>query len=228
MSENQKNQPKLAILHTTTATVDLLKSHILELLPGWGVLHIVDESILPSLAQSGGDLEPVRDVMLQYAGFAEQAGADVILEACSSIGELVPEMRRSVSIPVVRIDEPMAEAAVKNGGCLGVAATVSTSMAPTLRLLQEKSSAAGTDLVIKPALVEEAFRRLSVGDREGHDNLLAEALLQLAGETDAVVLAQASMSRVVAILPAEIQSRFLSSPRLALQQVKKSVELLDG
>src|SRR3954471_6937007 len=103
---------KLAIIHTTTVTVDTLKTLAGEILPEYQVINFVDDSILPQLGENGGNVGDVQERLLSYAQFAEQAGADVILEACSSVGELVAKMRDEVSIPVVRIDDAMTEAAV--------------------------------------------------------------------------------------------------------------------
>jgi len=40
-----------------------------------------------------------------------------------------------VGIPVVRVDEPMAEKAVQTGTRIGVAATLATTLKPTTELI---------------------------------------------------------------------------------------------
>jgi Asp/Glu/hydantoin racemase len=212
---------RLAIIHTTSATVDPLKALAVELLPGCEVINFVDDSILPQLARNGANLGEVEERLLSYARYAQQVGADVILEACSSVGELVSKMRNEVTIPVVRIDEAMAELAVQRGNRVGAAATLATTLGPTKRLLEEKGRASGKPVEIIPLLVEGAYQRLMSGDREGHDALLVEALSALSGRTDVIVLAQASMARVIARLPAGMQDKFLSSPLLAMEQVRR-------
>lgn len=211
---------KLAIIHTTPATIDTMKTLATEILPGHQLVNFVDDSILPQLGQNGGSLVDVEERMIHYARFAEQVGADVILEACSSVGELVPKMQSAVSIPVVRIDEAMAEQAVQRGTRLGVAATLPTTLQPTTRLLHAKAQAAGKQVEITPLLIEGAYQRLMAGDREGHDNLLVEKLQELARAVDVVVLAQASMARVLPRLSAADQEKILVSPRLAMERVK--------
>jgi len=125
---------------------------------------------------------------------------------------------------VVRIDEAMAGQAVARGEKVGVAATVRTTLEPTLRLLRASAAAAGRTVAFEPLLVDAAFQRLAAGDREGHDRLLAVALEELAGRNYVVVLAQASMARVLPSLPDSLQGRFLSSPRLAMEQLKRILE----
>lgn len=216
--------PTLAIIHTTTATVEPLKSLAAELLPTCAVVNFVDDSILPQLAANGGDVDAVAPRVIQYARFAEQVGADVILEACSSVGEVVEEARRAVATPMVRIDDAMAEEAVARGVRIGVAATLATTLAPTRRLLEARARAAGKTIELVPLLVSEAYQRLMAGDREGHDAALGAALAELAPRVDVVVLAQASMARVLPSLPVSQQSKFLSSPRLGMEQVRSILE----
>jgi Asp/Glu/hydantoin racemase len=159
-----------------------------------------------------------------YARFAQQVGAAAILEACSSVGEAVVEMQAAVSIPVVRIDQAMAEEAVRRGGRIGVAATLSTTLNPTLRLLRSQARFAGKAVELEPILVEDAYRRLMAGDQAGHDEILASALLELSTSADVVVLAQASMARVLPGLPKSVRDKFLSSPRLGMLRLKEAVE----
>ncbi len=214
---------RIAILHTTTATVETFKTLAAEMIPGSQVFNIVDDSILPLLAEKDGALNVVAERMIQYARFAEQSGACSLLEACSSVGELVEAMRTAVSIPVIRVDDGMTEAAVKQASRIGVAATLPTTLGPTSRLLLEKARQMDKSMDIRTALIEGAYQKLMAGDRAGHDELLSTGLAELASQTDAVVLAQASMARVVPSLPKELQGKFLSSPRLAVDQLKRSL-----
>jgi aspartate/glutamate racemase len=214
---------KLAIIHTTPATVDSLKALAAEYLPGCVLVNFVDDSILPQLAANGVNLAEVEHRLIHYARFAEEVGADIILEACSSVGEVVADMQAAVSIPIVRIDEAMAEEAVRRGTRLGVAATLQTTLGPTARLLQAKAEAAGKQVEIIPLLIEGAYQKLMSGDREGHDNLLVEKLQDLARRADVVVLAQASMARVLPAIPEAEREKFMSSPRLAMERVKRTV-----
>ncbi len=212
--------PKLAIIHTTPVTVAPLAALAAELLPGVRVVNFVDDSVLPQLAENGGDTGAVEPRLVQYGKFAAEVGADVVLSACSSVGALVTSIGRAVDIPVVRIDEAMAEAAVRRGRSIGVAATLATTLAPTLALLKAKAAELDKEVRLEPRCVTTAYERLLQGDREGHDAVLAEALRDLSKEVDVVVLAQASMARVLDSLPANVQDKFLTSPRLAMMRVR--------
>lgn len=217
-------QRKLAIIHTTPVTVDILKALVKELMPETTVINFVDDSILPELAASGGDLSAVEKRWVAYAAFAAEQGADAVLSACSSVGELAAVAQRSVKVPVLRIDEAMAEEAVRRGERIGVAATQPTTLEPTTRLLAAKAEQLGRPAELMPMIAAEAYRLLMSGDQTGHDRVLGEELVRLAERTDVIVLAQASMARVVATLPQELQDKCLSSPRLGMERVKRVLE----
>jgi hypothetical protein len=70
------------------------------------------------------------------------------------------------------------------------------------------------------SLCEDAFAAVLSGDAETHDRLLADSLLRLRTSVDVVVLAQASMARVVPNLPGNGHAPILSSPELAVQRIR--------
>lgn len=219
-----RSVPKLAIIHTTIATVQPLKALTEEIIPRCVIMNFVDDSILPQLAERG-TLAAVEERLVSYARFAEAAGADVVLEACSSVGEIVPKAQKEIGIPIVRIDEPMAEMAVGRGQTIGVVATLRTTLEPTLRLVKTKAEALGKEITISPVLVADAYEKLIAGNQALHDERLVDALAAVSESVDVIVLAQASMARVLRELPDPIAEKCLASPRLAIGQVK---HILDG
>lgn len=212
--------PTLAIIHTTPATLTSLKKLALETIPDLTVINFMDDSILPQLANNQGNLAEVEERLIAYARFAEQAGADIILEACSSVGEVTKKMRMVVKVPVVRIDEEMAEWVVKQEKKIGVAATLATTLNPTTKLLEEKASILGKKVLLTPRLIEGAYQRIINGDQAGHDNLLMDTFSFLLNEVDVIVLAQVSMAGVAEKMPEEDRAKFFSSPSFAINQVK--------
>jgi methionine synthase II (cobalamin-independent) len=112
-------------------------------------------------------------------------------------------------VPVLRIDQPMADEAVRLGSRIGVVATLSTTLEPTADLVRRRASAAGKDVEVVTHLCEGAFG----SDR--HDELVRDGIAAAAADSDVVVLAQASMARVAG----ETAVPVLSSPRLGMQRV---------
>ncbi|MCL6442377.1 MAG: aspartate/glutamate racemase family protein [Alicyclobacillus sp.] len=214
----------LAIIHTTPVTVSSLKELVAARLPGVTVMNFLDDSILPELTRNGGNVDAVAPRWFQYVRIADQLGADVILSACSSVGELAWRAREHVRKPVLRIDEPMAERAVAMGTAIGVVATVGTTLRPTERLLHVKAAEIGKPVQVIPVLASEAYQRLMAGDAAGHDKMLLDTMEALAERVDVVVLAQASMARVVPQLSASVRSKVLASPELGIEGVREALK----
>ena len=76
---------------------------------------------------------------------------------------------------------------------------------------------AGKQIQLVSRLCDGAFDALMSGDGARHDSLVAMALKELASQVEVIVLAQASMARVVDGLPVEDKRvPILASPALAI------------
>ncbi|PUU88803.1 MAG: Asp/Glu/hydantoin racemase, partial [Halanaerobium sp.] len=185
---------KIALIHTTPVTVDSLNKLIKEKDSEIEIINIVDDSILPELINNEADIRLVEERVKYYIQTASEQGADLIMSACSSIGEIFDSENKNYEIPVMRIDSAMAEKAVENSKKIGVAATLETTLKPSIELIQKKAAAAKKEVEIKTVLADSAYQELMAGNEDQHDRLLAKKLKELAAEVDIVVLAQASMA----------------------------------
>ena len=126
---------------------------------------------------------------------------------------------------MLRIDEPMADEAVRLGTRIGVVATLATTLEPTAELVARRAREAGKDVEVVSRVCDGAFDALAAGDRDRHDELVREGLRELIADVDVVVLAQASMARVVETLPeTERTVPILASPRLGMQRVAELLQ----
>ncbi|MBD0288738.1 MAG: aspartate/glutamate racemase family protein, partial [Flavisolibacter sp.] len=158
--------------------------------------------------------------VVDYVGSAETAGADLILVTCSSIGAAVETAATLTKVPVLRVDQPMADKAVQMGRKIGVIATLPTTLVPTSDLVQRRAIKAGKEIELTARLCEGAFDALMSGDAAKHDEMVANALRELSTQVDVIVLAQASMARVVDTLD-EKDKRvpILASPPQAIKHL---------
>ena len=219
-------RPTLALLHTVLSLPPVFAALADELLPGTELFHIVDESLLNVTRKTGALTSVTRRRVLGYLESAAEAGADLVLVTCSSIGPAVDAARDFVAVPVLRVDEAMADEAVKLGSRVGVIATLTTTLEPTAALVERRARVAGRDVEVVSHVCDGAFEALQAGDRDRHDELVREGVRSLAAEADVIVLAQASMARVVDGLPDEERTvPSLSSPRLG---VTRAAELLSS
>ena len=191
-----------------------------QLLPGVNTFNIVDDSLIKDVIKKGEMTTATARRVVDYVGSAEQAGADYILVTCSSIGAAVEASAALTKVPVLRVDQPMADIAVQTGKRIGVIATLPTTLSPTSDLVKRRAALAGKDIELVSRLCEGAFAALMGGNAALHDSMVAAALKELSTQVDVIVLAQASMARVVDGLPeADKRIPILASPPLAISHL---------
>src|SRR5215469_12544671 len=210
----------LALIHTSPTLTPLFRVLCAAEMPDVEVFHMVDESLIQDTIRAGRLRGITIRRLLDQIASAEAAGADAVMVTCSSIGPGVSLAQSLFEMPVIRVDEAMAEEAVRMGRRIGVAATLRTTLEPTLSLLQAKALDAGRDVDLVESLCADAFAAVLSGDNRTHDRLLADSLTALRKSVDVVVLAQASMARVVASLPQNGSAPILSSPELAVKRAR--------
>jgi len=208
---------KLGLIHTSATLVPVFAALCKEKLPNVDVFNIVDDSLVKGIREAGRITPTIEMRVAGYLTSAAYAGADYIMVTCSSIGPAVEAGAKGIPTPVLRVDLPMADKAVATGKRIGVIATLSTTLDPTLELIERRAALAEKKILPTSKLVEGAFEALMSGDAATHDAKVAAALKALSQQVDVIVLAQASMARVVDTLaPEDKRVPILASPGIAV------------
>jgi Asp/Glu/hydantoin racemase len=208
---------RLGLVHTSATLVPVFAQLCKEKLPNVEVFNIADDSLVKGIREAGSLTATIARRVAGYLESAELAGADYIMVTCSSIGPAVEAGARLMGVPVLRVDQPMADKAVAAGKRVGVIATLSTTLEPTGDLIQRRAAIAGKSIELTSYLVAGAFEALMAGDGATHDAKVAAALKELSQQVDVIVLAQASMARVVdSLSPADKRVPILASPGIAV------------
>ncbi len=210
-------QKTLGLVHTSATLVPVFAQLCKEKLPGVNVFNIADDSLVKGIIAAGSLTPTIARRVASYLESAELAGADYIMVTCSSIGPAVEAGAKLMGVPVLRVDQPMADKAVITGKRIGVVATLRTTLEPTADLISRRAAAAGKQIELTSRLCEGAFEALMSGDAATHDAKVAAALKELSQQVDVIVLAQASMARVVDTLaPEDKRVPILASPGIAV------------
>lgn len=162
--------------------------------PDIEIFNIMDDSLLHDTRKDGGMTPVIASRMLNYAKAAEASGADGIIVTCTSVNQATKYIKKFLSIPIINIEEPVAEMAVENGIRIGILGTVPTSPGAIGSVIEEKAKEAGKKIEIVNSVVDGAFDVLCAGDRDKHDQMVREALYKLAEQVDVIAFAQISMS----------------------------------
>ncbi|MGO4371605.1 aspartate/glutamate racemase family protein, partial [Paenibacillus sp. MCAF20] len=210
--------------YTGQGLAEPLKKQFDELLPGVRLVNIIDDSLIAEVVREGEVTPGVKRRLMQYYQNGADLGASIILNTCSSVGEVATDARPFFNIPLVKIDESMAVEAVESYGAIGVLATLPTTLQPTMRLLQQQAKLRGKSVRLIDGLAAGAYDALVSGRPDEHDRILMETAIRVAEHADALVLAQGSMARMEAQLADRIGKPVLSSPRRSVMEIKKLLE----
>jgi len=206
----------VGFLHTAQVHVATFEALSRELMPSAHTVHRVDPSAL-DLARQDGTGERVRAVVDGHLSELREAGCEVVLCTCSTLGELAEGLSGD-GLEVIRIDRPMLRRAVTLGPRIGVLVALASTVEPTTRVLAEEAAGTESAVSVEVRVVDRAWDAFLCGDAEDYRSRIAEAAVALSSRCDVVVLAQASMEPAAALL-AGLATPVLTSPRSAIEAV---------
>lgn len=222
MSATMENRPTVAVIHATPNSMAPVTDAFVAGLPRVRLLHILDEGLLADPTLLRPVQPPMRRRMTRVVELALDVPADAVLLSCSAYTGIISWLRELANVPILAIDEELAQSAVARGPRVGVIATHRGS----IELIEAAARERGVSIELRPIVFRDAFDALTAGRPDEHDRLMAARVSELA-DCDVVVFAQASMARAVPSLPADLQTRVLTSPGLAVDRIRTLLRL-DG
>jgi len=216
--------PTLVLLHTIPDLVGQFSGWCRDLLPEVRVLHILDEPLLEQIKQRGHGDPDDEARLVAHVRIAAGIGAAGVLVTCSTVSLAVARVRASLPIPVFAIDDAMAVQAVCGGRRIAIIATAATTLEPSRRHIEAAAAREGRVVETSVRMVDDALSALLAGDPATHDRLVTAAIHEAAVGADVVVLAQATMARVLRVMadpPSAVP--VLASPHLALAAVRRAL-----
>jgi len=208
----------IGFLHTADVHVATFGALMDEVAPGQGHVHRVDVPLLDD-ARAGA---PTGERVRAHVDALVAAGASVVVCTCSTLGPVAEEVG-GAGVPVLRVDRPLAEAAVRDGGRVAVVVALASTLGPTTELLADAARRSGATVELDPVVCADAWADFEAGDLSAYRRGVADAARDAVGRrgADVVVLAQASMAPAAALL-ADLPVPVLTSPGSA---VARAVEL---
>lgn len=214
----------VAFIHTSPAAIAPLMQFYGREAPELEITNLLDDGLLRLLAAGRAEVARKRlSGMLRDA--AETYGPELAMITCSSVPrEMSDSLARDFQMPVLKIDYPMARAAVRAGRRVGVAATFPPTLAPTSKLLNEAAAEAGVEIEIVQEVEPKAYDALLSNDTATHDRLLLELIERLQDRDVAcVVLAQVSMARVLPLVGGRARVPVLTSLHTSLEAIRAAM-----
>lgn len=209
-----------AIHSGATSMAPVLEKAMQPLFSEFRLINIIDDSLIHTVIKDGKVTEKTVHRVVDLAEALVLAGADVVVDTCSSIGEATEIADRILEKPIVRIDQGMVNEAVSCYNKIGVLASLSTTLLPTVDCVNKTASRQGKTVQIAYKVADGAFQKWIEGDPAAHDDLCVEAAKSL-GDVEVILLAQASMMRVQERIAAETGKMVISSPDYCARQLRE-------
>lgn len=192
---------RVGVVHTFLYSVEDIKEQFTRQLPEVEIINIIDDSLLKEALENRGITPSIISRISVYFKHCQELGCSCILNQCSSVGEAADIAARLVSIPVLKIDAPMAREAVTLGSRIAVIATAISTVGPSTRLIERSAREIGKQVNVEQYYCDGAYEALLLGkDREKHNRIVIENVERAAAKNDVVVLAQGSMVHLVPLI----------------------------
>jgi len=214
-----KTEHRIALIHAVYVAMGPVERAIQNLWPEVRRTNLVDDA-LPADLEHAGQLTPdIEDRIQRLTDYALASGATGVLYTCSAFGEAIAKSARSTSVPVLRPNDAMFEAALKAGSRIGMLATFEPAVASMTEEFEALVKSVGAKATLETICVPDAIQAARSGDIERHNMLVAEAAPKLA-HCDAVMLAHFSTSTALERVKNAITNPVFSAPEAAVLSLK--------
>ncbi len=211
---------RIVLLHTVAFLADMFHKLFKKHLPDTDTCHMVDEGIIHELMRAQKLTPKIGRRLAMQVSMANDIGADLILFTCSSTSPMVDTLQKLADMPILKIDEPMAEKAVDLGKKIGVITTAKTTLRPSVDLIESQAIKVNKPIKVQAVLETQAFEAKRSGNSIEHDRIVKAAASKLAQKNDVIVLAQASMAHLAAELHLQTDCPVLASPEICIAKLK--------
>jgi Asp/Glu/hydantoin racemase len=194
---------------------------------GWPeakVLNLIDEALYADVTPEGLMKSGVSDRVANLLQHCVLGGADGIVFTGSTFGPAVDAARRSISVPVLKADEAMAERAVAMGQHILIVCTAMRAIPIIRGNMEAAAKKAGVQPTIESFCVPGAKEAISAGDDETHERLIAESVERIQQGYDVIVLGQISMVPSRARLASDVAARVLCSPEATVSHMRTLIQ----
>jgi Asp/Glu/hydantoin racemase len=210
---------RLALIHATPVAMEPIAAAFRSGWPEPELMNILDDSLAPDRARERELDAEMYARFKRLVGYAFDYGARGVLFTCSAFGPAIEAAAMEASIPVLKPNEAMFDAALVRGERIGMVATFAPAVPTMVDEFEQALSAAGRSARLETVIAEGAMDALRAGDVEGHNTRVAQAAASLAG-VDAVMLAHFSTARAVQAVRERIGLPVLTAPDAAVARLR--------
>jgi Asp/Glu/hydantoin racemase len=215
--------PRIVLLHATPVAMQPIHDAFAERWPEAETVNLLDDGLSLDRAREPDLSEAMIQRFVDFGVYGKNMGADGILVTCSAFGPAIERLSETVPIPVLKPNEAMFQAALAQGGRIGMLATFAPSVGTMTDEFEAFVAESGKPAQLTTVLVADAIGLMKQGDADAHNRLVAARAPELAW-CDAIMLAHFSTSRAAAAVRQAVGVPVLTAPDAAVEAMRKLVE----
>ena len=219
--------PRIVLLHATPVAMQPIQTAFAALWPEAETINLLDDGLSVDRARAPALSEAMIERFVEFGVYGQKMGADGILVTCSAFGPAIDRLIDTVTIPVLKPNEAMFQAALAQGDRIGMLATFAPSIDTMTDEFNEFVARRGKPATLTTILVQDAIALLKGGDVEAHNRLVAARAPELAGQ-DAIMLAHFSTSRAAAAVRQVVNVPVLTAPDAAVERMRSLLGIHAG
>jgi len=211
--------PRIMLLHATPVAMDPVHSAFREHWPEAETINVLEDGLTIDRAKAPNLTCQLTDRFVKLCHYATDLAARGLLITCSAFGPAIERAASELSIPVLKPNEAMFEAAIASGKRIAMVATFEPAVVTMVQEFQEQAAKTGSNATLMTIIVPEAMIALRRGDVDTHNQLIAERASELS-TYDAIMLAHFSTSRAAALLRQATPVPVLTAPQSAVIKMR--------
>ncbi|BBI36413.1 aspartate/glutamate racemase family protein [Cohnella abietis] len=194
---------------------------------GAELLHFVDPALVYRISsdKTFSQVDAQQKVNEQLEWIAK-ANVDAILITCTNYIALLQEDQQTVTIPVIKIDEPLFEHLCKQAQPQLLLFTNPATVEGTMRRLHEYAQKIGKHPVVEALVIDNSFELIMQGKQEQYLTVVSDymrSLLRTMSNNISISVAQLSMVDAARIVQSEMNIA-IGNPLEALTSYMENVQ----
>lgn len=218
---------RIVLLHATPVAMQPIQSAFAERWPEAEIVNLLDDGLSIDRARETELTEAMIERFVAFGTYGYRMGADGILVTCSAFGPAIDRLIEALPVPVLKPNEAMFQAAIAQGGRVGMLATFRPAVGTMTEEFDDFVARSGRHASLTTVLVEDAIDLLKKGDADSHNRLVAARAPELAGH-DAIMLAHFSTSRAAEAVRRVVDVPVLTAPHAAVDRMREMIEARVG
>ncbi|HBM3060184.1 TPA: arylsulfatase [Klebsiella oxytoca] len=211
---------RIVLIHATPLAIAPINEAFSTQWPEMQINNLLDDALSIDRAKAPELTQQLNSRINALVDYAVSIDATAVLFTCSAFGSAINSSAAKHTLPILKPNEAMFEAALKLGGNIVMLATFAPAVAGMEEEFYEMAKTYSSNAKLISYVVSGAREALNAGNTKEH-NMLIVAAAQQHKNADAIILAHFSMEIAYSQVSASVKCKVLSSPQTAVEKLKR-------